>query len=414
MTNVDSSAQIAALEAQLQGLRQENEQLKARPHRRSWRHWAWITLLTLGLLALIPASIMLWLHRTVTTTDGYLKAVGPAIHQPAVQKAIQKASSDAIFQRVDVNTLVGQALPENAQFLADPIAGQVKTYTSNTIGTIVASPRFADVWTNVNRRAQQRFMQVARNSSGDPVVSVSDLYTNISSQLADTRLAPLAGRQLPPGIGNVTVATVPALQSIPHFVAALDNWTWILLLLTLALLAAAIWVAPNRTRALAWTGLGWIITALVTLAIVRVTRNVALAHISDPTYQAGAASLWRTILDPLLIEILVLMLIGLATLTAGWLLGPGTAARRIRSSSQQYLAGGRTAVWPHASDNAFIRFLQRYRDLLRWLIVVLAVIALVMNAPLTLTTTLIVLAVAIFGWVVLEFLAVPEVAARHP
>jgi hypothetical protein len=413
MAGEDESNQVAELQEQLRQLKLKNAQLKDKhPRRPNWRRITWLTLLSLGLLSLIPASLMLWLHRTVTTSDGYLRAVGPAIHEPAVQQAIQKGASDAIFQRVDLNQMVSQALPDNAQFLTEPVAGQVKTYTNSTIGTIVASPRFADLWVNVNRRAQQRFMKIATTSSGDPTVSVDDLYQTISTQLADTRLAPLANRQLPAGVGTITVATIPALERIPHLVTALDSWTWGLLLLTLVLLAASIWAAPNRRRAVVWTGLGWIVAAVIALVLVRLTRNMALAHVADPTYRAGAAAFWQTLLNPFLIEILVLMLIGLATLTVGWLLGPGRAAVRLRRTSQLYLADGRAAIWPHAAQNTFIRGLQRYHVALRWLILAVIVVALVMSAPLTITQTLVILALAGLAYLLLEFLAVPEVAAR--
>jgi hypothetical protein len=181
-TDESESERVARLERELEGLREENQRLvRGRKSGPGWRRWVSGTALVLGLLALIPAGILLWLSRTVTTPEGYLKAVGPVIHEPAVQQAVQKASTDAILQRVDVDQLVGQALPENAQFLAAPIAGQVKGYTNQVVGQIVASPKFADLWVQVNKRGQERFMQVARGS-GDPVVDVSDLYKFVSAQ----------------------------------------------------------------------------------------------------------------------------------------------------------------------------------------------------------------------------------------
>jgi hypothetical protein len=408
--------QITQLERELQRLRSENHRLKTagsgQPH--SWRRWTQGLLLTLGLLALIPASLLIWLNRTITTADGYLKAVGPVIHEPAVQRSIQKASAGAILSRVNLDQTVSQALPESAQFLAAPMAAQLQNYTYDTIGTIVASPKFADLWVSVNQRAQQQFLDIARTSSGDPVVNVSDLYQFVSAQLAGTNLAVLAGRELPPQIGNIHVATIPALERIPQFVAALSAWSWSLMALTVLLLAGSIWAANNRRQALVWTGLGVMGAALVTLAMVRITRNLALSQVTDPTYNAGAMAIWQTILNPFFVEIFVLGVLGMAVVLLGWLLGDSHAAIQIRLQCRRYLVAGRAKVWPTAESTAFLRFIQRHRTSLRGLLLVTTGLVLLLNTPLTLTTTTAILFVAVLALIILEFLATPATTTPQP
>jgi hypothetical protein len=403
---------IAELELEMERLRAENQRLSGRKSGSGWRRWVSPTLLTLGLLTLIPASLILWLNRTVTTPEGYMKAVGPVIEQPAVQKAAQKASTEAILKQVDVNALVQQALPENAQFLAEPIATQVSEHTNTLIGNIVASPRFAELWVEVNERAQARFMDVARNSSGDPVVDVSDLYKFVSARLADTRLAVLANRELPPRVGEIQVANVPALERIPQLVATLDTWRWILLGLVVVLLGLGIWAAINRRKALIWTGWGAIAATVVSLALVRMARAAYLDPISDPVYREGAVAIWQTILNPLLIQVLVLALLGLALATVGWLLGPGRVATDLREGTQYYLANWRRKLMP---DSGLAHFAHNHRMALRWGLVAVTVLVLMMFAPLTLATAGTVLLVAALALVVIEFFAVPETAAtrRH-
>jgi hypothetical protein len=403
---------IMEMEREMERLRAENQRLKS-PKSGGARSWISRILLPLGLLALIPASLMLWLNRTVTTPEGYMKAMGPVIQEPAVQKAVQKASTEAIFQRVDVNTLVQQALPENAQFLAEPIGSQVKSHTNTLVGNIVASPRFEDLWVQVNQRAQARFMDVARNSSGDPVVDVSDLYKFVSARLADTRLSVLANRELPPRVGEIQVANIPALERIPQLVAALDTWRWVLLGLVVVLLGLGIWAARNRRKALLWTGWGAIAATVVSLALVRMARAAYLDPISDPVYRDGAVAMWQTVLNPLLIQVLVLALLGLALVVTGWLLGPGRVATDLREGSQYYLANLRLKMMPAGSGLA--HFAHDHRTILRWGLVAVTVLVLMLFAPLTLATAATILLVAVLALIVIEFFAVPETAAtrRH-
>jgi len=177
-------------------------------------------------------------------------------------------------------------------------------------------------------------------------------------------------------------------------------------------LAASIWAAPHRRRAIIWIGLGWIVTTILSLALVRIARSMSIDQISDSTYRAGAVALWQTVLNPFFVEVLVLTVVGLATILVGWLMGPGRVASGMRSGTERTLASWRVRMMPRAGDSAFLRFIRQYRVGFRWGLLVLTVLAMILQAPLTVGSVSVILLVALILLVILEFLAVPDEAAR--
>jgi hypothetical protein len=390
---------VQHLRLELEAQRRENEALQQRLDRgRSPRGWrratAWI-LLIVGLIAVLPADILIWANRTITNTDNYV-------------------TSTAIFNSADIQGYVTSILPDRAQPLAAPITSQVKSYTTSAISKIVASDQFATVWANVNRRGQERFMDVAKNSNGSPDVDVSRLYGFVSQQLQGTSLAFLAGKQLPPKVGDIQVATVPALEKIPHFIATLSDLRWVSLGLAVGLLILALALATDRRKMAVRIGVGWMIMVIVGVIIVRGARALLLGQITDPTYNAAAVAVWKALLNPLYLQSVILFLIGAVTAIIGWLLGPARVATAARTAMQRSLAGARTSLIPAADQAAWTRFLRRHHSQELWALLIFTILVLLMLTPLNMTELALVLLGAGLLWLVLEFLVTPaSIQTRH-
>ena len=274
------------LERQLREAQQENAQLRQKITAKGfdWRKFVAYACLILGLIAVIPAGLLIWANRTVTDTNQYVNAVGPAIHEPAVQKAIVKSATTALYSSVNIEQEVADILPSRAQPLAAPITGQVKGYINSTVANVVASGQFSNLWVTLNRRVQTRFMQVAQSGNTSDVIDVNRLYQFISEQLRHTPLAGLAGKSLPPRVGQIKLITIPALAKIPHFVNTLSYTRWIFLGLAVALLIAAVAIARDRRRMTFWVGVGWMLATITGLIILRITRTIySVKSVTQPT-----------------------------------------------------------------------------------------------------------------------------------
>jgi hypothetical protein len=411
-----ADSDVEHLRLELEAQRRENQALKASLERRpggAWRRGtAWV-LLIIGLIAILPADIFIWANRTLTNTDNYVSTITPIIHEASVQKAITQSASTAIFNNVDVQGYVTDVLPERAQPLAGPITSQVKNYTTSTIAKIVASDQFANLWVNVNRRGQERFMYIAKNSNGNPNVDVSRLYNFVSQQLDGTPLSFLAGKQLPPKIGQINVVTIPALATIPHYVALLSDLRWLFLGLAVGLLILALAAATDRRKMAVRIGAGWMIMTVVGVIAVRSVRAILLGQITDPTYNAAAVSVWQALLKPLYLQTVILFLVGAVTAVIGWLMGPARVATSVRTALQRSLAGARSSLLPAADQASWTRFLRRHHSQELWALLILTVLVLLLLTPLNVTELALVLLGAGVIWLVLEFLVAPAPVHGH-
>ncbi|HEY6736705.1 MAG TPA: hypothetical protein VI322_03230 [Candidatus Saccharimonadia bacterium] len=398
-------AYVAGLEAELARLRAA----QAKPSRRDPRSWlAWLCLL-LGLVLLVPANILIWENRTIADRAGYMQVVAPLVHEPTVQKALSKAAGDALQAQVDVAAVVRGALPDNAQFLAEPIAIQVQAFAQRTIDRIVTSSQFADLWVAVNERAHDRYMQAAASGRTSPTLNVQDLYTFVSGRLADTPLAVLAGRELPARVGEIPVVTVPALAQIPQLAATLNDVRWWCFGLGVALLLAALALSRDRRRWLVAIGWGWLGVAAATALVMLALRATLLGRVTDPIYHAAAVTVWQAFLAPLVVQVVVLAATGLVLVGAGWLFGPADAATALRRRVQRSLGLWRRQWWPAFGDGAVAQFLRRWHVPILWAWLVVALMLALWWAPLTLGSLLGIVAIVAVGLVVVEFLAAPEV-----
>jgi hypothetical protein len=402
--------------AEIEQLRRENARLRAQLGRQrkgpGWRRTtAWI-LLVVGLIAIIPADILLWANRTVTNTDNYVATVAPIIKEPAVQQAVTKGASSAIFGTVDVQAYVASVLPDRAQPLAGPITTQVKNYTTTAISKIVASDKFAALWVDANRRAQERFMYIAQHSNGSPDVDVSRLYSFISQNLQGTPLSFLAGKQLPAKIGDIHLVTIPALAAIPHFVSLLSDLRWLLLAVAVGLLLLALAAAVDRRRMAVRIGLGWIVVSVVAVILVRILRTVLLGQVHDPTYNAASVVVWQALLTPLFKQTVILVAVGAVIAIIAWALGPGRVATAWRTSAEGALGRGRASLLPAADQAGWARWLRRHHAQELWALLLLTIAALLLSTPLTPLSLAVILIIAALAWILLEFLVVPAPAPK--
>jgi hypothetical protein len=407
-----SEQTIDDLQKRVAELEMQNRKLKTSAKKDSgldWRSfWSW-ALIVVGFVTLVPAAILIWLNHVLFNQQTYLETVGPVIKQPAVQHAITVQASDKLFSSVNVDQALSQALPDQAQFLIPAISAQVKTQTTNTIAGVVGSDKFYQIWINTNRRAQERFVQVATTGQGDPTVDVNDVYKYVSSQLQDTRLAPLLNKTLPPRIGIIQLAYVPALAQIPHWVAQFNVWRWALIILSLALSILAVAIAKRRSRAVAGVGWAWIAAVVVTLIGGRIARNMTLAAIPGSVNRDAAAAIWTTVLNFFYQQLAVMFVFGLVLVIFGWLIGQGVQAVRFRTGAEFQLAKMRAQIIHDPEHNEAIAFLQRYRRYFEVGLIILAIIVMLLLTPLTVGLLLTVLAWTVVFLVILEMFAAPNV-----
>jgi hypothetical protein len=288
---------------ELERLRQENAELRARPprpppRRIRWRSVVAVVLLVLG-CALVPVTLVAtWTRNEMSDTDQFVETVGPLVDDPAVQEALTNRVTATVFEYVDVQALADEAiaalaaqglpppLVQRLQALTPTLASATTGFVRDKVGEVVASPQFAAAWDQAVRVAHQQAVTVLAGDSQAVVVQGDTVYLDLAPFIdaAKQRLRAegLTAVDLVPEV-HPTIALAPADQLVraQSAYSALGSLATVLPWITLLLLAVGVYLARLRMRAVVGAALG-VAVALVVLAVGLLVARAVLVGAVPP------------------------------------------------------------------------------------------------------------------------------------
>ncbi|NUT25866.1 MAG: hypothetical protein HOV84_08085 [Streptomyces sp.] len=354
-----------------------------------------VAALLVALVAVLAVTsvVGVWGARTTLNTGRWVATTGPLPENPAVNAAVSTYLTDQIFDRLDVEQRLSEALPERASFLAAPVTGAVHDYVKDKVSQLIRTEQFQDLWRAANRTAHARIIAVLEKRGenvrvGDDTVTLDllPLVNNTLNALED-RLPTLFGKELdlpelssgeiPPGlhdrIENALGVSLPddfaqvklynrhelgqLQQAVVLFKRALVG----LLAGTLLLLALALWISPNRRRSVLQLGLWLVVCTVVLSSVLRAVRDQILGQVPDGVYRDGVRAVLWTVFTTLRERGDQLLLVGIALAVAAHLVGPG----RLPAGLRRYGVQGAQATGRFAADAG--RRLTRETDVRRWI-----------------------------------------------
>jgi hypothetical protein len=301
--------------AEVERLRRENEGLQAEVERVSGvkrhrvRAVAAVVAIVFAVASFAVALPGAWARRTLTNTDTYLAVVGPLASDPAVQEALAREITDAVFVAVDVQAQLTEVLTDKAPqltFLAGPITQSVQEFVQEQVQKILASDQFRTFWEQANRIVQSQLVAVLRGETdvlqvqnGQVVLNYLPIVNQALQQVSGT-LSTLLGRQitlptitpdmvpadaiakidaalgvtLPATFGTVVVFKSDVLSSVQDSVELAREGLFILIGILLISLIVALVVSPHRRRTL--------LQLAVAIAVVTVIeRRLGIASVDN-------------------------------------------------------------------------------------------------------------------------------------
>ncbi len=332
--------------AELERLRAEAA--KARPRRRlGWRTPVASLLIALGCL-LAPVSVLgVWAANQVSDTGRYVTTITPLISSPPIQNALTDKVTNEITSHINVTGYVNQAaaalngrgLPRVATLLqtfGPPLANAVTGFIHSTVQKLVTSPRFATAWIQVNTVAHQQL--VTALSGGKGAVSTSngrvtiDLapFINIVKQDLAARGFTLINR-LPPIHPTLALFSSRTLVQAQTAYRLVNDLKIVLPILTLALLAAGVYLARSHRRALIGAGLGFAASMLLLGGGLLIFRGIYLNSVPQSVLPSdAAAAMFDTLVRFIRQGLRVLLVVGLVVAIGAFLAGPSATAARTR------------------------------------------------------------------------------------
>jgi hypothetical protein len=345
--------------AELEHLRDEVAQIHggedhpAAPARRKhngWRAPVSVVLIVIGCI-LAPLSVVaVWTANQVSNTDRYVANLEPLVHDPAVQRALTDKITIEIESRLNVKGLTTQAATALSQkgltrvgallnSFSGQIAGAVNGFIHTQVAKIVASPQFARLWVEVNRRAHAQLVK-ALSGQGNGSITISNgkvvLNTGPLINLIKSRLA---------GRGLTIVNKIPYVNpTFPLFDAKylvkaqsgyrlLNDLKIVLPILTLVLLGLGVYVARRHRRALIGAGLGFAASMAILGLGLTIFRGIYLGSVPSSVLPADAAAvLYDTLVRFIRDGLRILLVVGLIVAIGAFFSGPSVTAVRTRGA----------------------------------------------------------------------------------
>jgi hypothetical protein len=318
------------------------------PRRGRWRAPVAAVAIILGCV-LAPVSVIgVWAANQVSNTDRYVANVTPLIGDPAIQAALSAKITSAITSQLDVNALVDQAASQLSngsdsrlsallKNFSGPISSGVNDVVGTAVARVVASPAMARVWVLANRTAHAGVVKVLSGQGngaidvvdGKVTISLGPFITQAEQALVNQGFSLAA--KLPAVNPTFALFEAPDLSKAQAGYRLLTTLKWVLPFLSLALLAAGIYCARGRRRALLGAALGLSASMLVLGAALAIARSIYLNSVPQSTLPAdAAAALFDTLVRFLKDGLRLLLVVGLVIAAGAFLTGPSSAAVQTR------------------------------------------------------------------------------------
>ena len=359
----EAAAAPAEPQDELERLRAENAQLRAeveerseqREHVRSGKRRSvlCISLVVLGALLLPLATMTVWTRNQILDTDRYLETVTPLGTDPAVISALSNRITNTITAEIDVQSLAQEALPENAQFLAAPIAAGATTLVHEATTRLLRSDQFEKLWLEANEVGHKSLVAVLTGrkgtvidtNNGKVVISLGALVQQVLDRL-DQQFGTDISSRVPADKINIryTLIDSPQLAKLQNQVRWLDRISWLTVIAALACFVGAVFAATERRKGLLRVGIGIAVSMLLALLAMNVARSEYLTHLPNSVSQPAAEAVFDTLTRFLLQAFRVLFTIGAVLLAAAWVAGPSRAALWIRALWNRLLGRGGAGI----------------------------------------------------------------------
>ena len=348
----DERAELERLRAETaEQHRQGNDQAgngKARRRRHSWRAPVSIVLIVLGCILAPIAVIGSWAALEVSSTGRYVATVEPLIHDPAIQNYLTDQITNQITSSLNVTGLVNQAADQlNSKGLTrisslltqfgPQISSSVSGFIHSTVHSAISSQAMATAWVQANTLAHQSLVKVLSGQGGGAISTKNgQIVLNLGPLIVVAKQDLVArgfklASSIPPVSPTLALFQAKDLGKAQTYYRLVKAGRIILIVLSLLLLAAGVWVARGRRRALIGAGLGLAASMLILGIGLDIGRGIYLSSIPSTFPTDAAAAAYDALVHFLRLTLRTVLVVGLVVAIGAFFTGPSRAAIQARS-----------------------------------------------------------------------------------
>jgi hypothetical protein len=340
--------------AELERLRAETAELHVNPPARrrrfSWRAIVSALLIVLGCIIAVPTVLGSWAALEVSNTDRWVATVEPLIHDPAIQNVLADRITNQITSQLNITGTINQAsaqlnnkgltrISSLLKSFGPQIASSVTGFIHSTVHTVISSQAMATAWVQVNTVAHQALVKVLSGQGGGAVSVVNgQIVLNLGPLIVVAKQDLIAhgfslASQIPPVSPTIALFQAKDLGKAQSLYRLVKATRIVLIVLTLLLLGAGVYVARGRRRALIGAGLGLAGSMLVLAIGLLIARSIYLSSVPSSVLPAdAAAAAFDAFVHFIKVTLRVVLAVGLVVALGAFVTGPSRMAVQIRSA----------------------------------------------------------------------------------
>lgn len=273
-----------------------------------WRSFFVWLLVVLGCLMTAGFIITSWTERVLLSTDNWVRIVSPLPKDDQVASAVSNYTVTGIFNSLDVDVKIHDALPERAAFLAPTLTNALQTQSENITKKFIQSDQFQGLWESANRLAHARLIETARNETESQTNrSVQVGNTKFSLNLANLRQYVVSQLQKSDLYGNFNdnegqnqiVADIKlSLQNLKYFIRSTDSLYAILPYAIIMVFLLALAISRRRYSVLLGISAGVMIVTTLQIIGVKILRPEFINLVQNNLYRPAVGVVWDALIIP--------------------------------------------------------------------------------------------------------------------
>ena len=290
----------------------------------------YVVLVLAGVLLLLTC-FSIWINRVALNTSQFADTSTQLIDDPEIRRAVAQRSVDELYANVDVEAAIEERLPKDVKSLAGPTAAALRQTAPTVVDRALEQPALQKLWTQAIEQSHKTLVQVLEGN-GDVVstqggVVVLDLREIVLEAADRLGIRSQVQDRLPADAGRIVILRSDELDTAQNVFQLLKTLAWVLPILTLLAFGGAVWLAPDRRRALLGVGVTIAIVGILGLLAARLTGNYVVdSLVKEHDVRPAANNAWDILTDLMRSSFRFLVVIGILFVIAGWLAGPGRRA----------------------------------------------------------------------------------------
>lgn len=270
------------------------------------------------LAVVVPVS---WAKTTVLDTDRWVATIAPLADSPAIQRVVSENVSARIIGALDIQGIAEEHLPDEAVFLASPMANSIESMIKGAADSVVASEAFSNLWSSLSRSSHQAIVAAFTTVETNGALSHEDGTIALDVGIvAETVREGLVERgfgfveNIPTSFlsGEIVLFSSPYLAQVQMTFSFLNSFVDIGIAVMLVLLIGALLLTKDRRKVILWLGMGVFLVMLVLALTLEFAKMPLIDSLGFPASEKAAISdVYDIVLASLIVELKVIAFAGI-------------------------------------------------------------------------------------------------------